>query len=81
MPATTIRFDYIGAIIAYEQGELDEAAMLELFQYLVDTGLAWALQGHYGRTAKALLDAGLIQSAPEGPDWHGALCPIDPGRS
>lgn len=53
-------YDYIGAIIAFESGELDEDATLELFQYLVNTGLAWQLQGSYGRTAKSLLDAGLI---------------------
>jgi len=47
-------------IIAYEQGELDEDETLELFQHLVDSGLAWQLQGHYGRTAAALIEAGLV---------------------
>ena len=48
-------------IIAYEQGELSEEAVLELFQALVDSGLVWALQGHYGRTAAGLIQAGLIK--------------------
>lgn len=47
-------------IIAYEQGELDEDAVIDLFQRLVDTGLAWQLQGSYGRTAARLIDAGLV---------------------
>jgi len=50
----------IDDIIAYENGLLDEDEMLDLFQRLVDSGLAWNLQGHYGRTAMALLEAGLI---------------------
>lgn len=51
----------IDAIIEYEQGELNEEATIDLFQELVSTGMAWQLQGHYGRTARALLDAGLIK--------------------
>ena len=51
----------IDKIIAYEQGELDEAGTLELFQALVDNGMAWTLQGSYGRTAMSLLEAGLIE--------------------
>jgi hypothetical protein len=51
----------IDLIIAYEQGDLDETEALELFQELVNTGEAWTLQGHYGRTAKALIEAGYIK--------------------
>jgi len=47
-------------IMAYEQGELDEDEVIELFQELVNSGLAWQLQGHYGRTAVAMIDAGLV---------------------
>ncbi len=53
--------DQIDKIIAYEQGELDEAGTLELFQALVDSGMAWTLQGSYGRTAMELLGEGLIK--------------------
>lgn len=55
-----ITFDRTSAIIAYETGELDLDGVVELFQHLVDTGLAWQLQGHYGRTAVALIEAGLV---------------------
>lgn len=52
--------DTLDRIIAYEQGELDEDEVIDLFQDLVNTGLAWQLQGHYGRTAARLYEAGLI---------------------
>ena len=52
-------------IVSYEQGELDEIDMLVLFQELVNSGLAWRLQGHYGRSATALLANGLIEPKGE----------------
>ena len=50
--------DQIDNIIAYEQGELDEEAAIDMFQALIDSGLAWQLQGSYGRTAMSLIEAG-----------------------
>ena len=32
----------------------------EAWEFLIDTGLCWKLQGWFGRTAQALLDAGVI---------------------
>lgn len=39
-----------------------EDQYLEAWQYLVDTGLAWRLQGWFGRTAAALIEQGHIQN-------------------
>ena len=52
--------DVLDQIIAYETDELDDTETIELFQFLVDSGMAWTLQGSYGRQAQALLDAGMI---------------------
>ena len=46
-------------IIAYEQSELDYDETIKLFQELINNGMAWTLQGSYGRTAQTLIDAGL----------------------
>jgi hypothetical protein len=54
--------DLTGKIIAYESGDLDDEATIELFQRLVDDGFAWRLQGHYGRTAKRLIEAGYVRA-------------------
>lgn len=52
--------ELVSDLIDYENGELDEEQTVELFQKLVDADLVWQLQGHYGRTAAALIDAGKV---------------------
>lgn len=47
-------------LIQYEQNRLTIEETKQLFQKLVDTGLAWKLQGHYGRRAEAMLEEGMI---------------------
>jgi hypothetical protein len=58
MQTTNKGYDQIGAMMSWEEGELDEEATVTLFQSLIDSGLAWSLQGCYGRQAQALIDAG-----------------------
>jgi len=57
--------DLVDKIIAYEQGEMGQEQTLQFFQELIDTGLAFTLQGHYGRTAVRLIKAGLVRPGRE----------------
>lgn len=52
--------DLLTKIMSFEEGTLDDEGIVKLFQNLVDTGLAWQLQGFYGRTACDLIAAGLV---------------------
>jgi hypothetical protein len=54
------RKDLVSLIIAYESGELSFEDTLRLFAALIKSGLAWRLQGHYGRTAADFIKAGII---------------------
>lgn len=51
--------DLVSRLIDYESGYTDsEEEVVDFFQELINTGLAWTLQGSYGRAAQALIDAG-----------------------
>lgn len=48
------------AITGLREAE-DETEVFEAWQLLVDTGIVWQLEGHVGRTAAALIQAGHIK--------------------
>ena len=50
--------DIVSRIMAYEEGDLPDTEVIRLFQELIDSGMAYQLQGHYGRTAESLIEAG-----------------------
>lgn len=60
MTDTLKRYDVVGKLLDYEEGRLEQHEVVELFQHLVDTGIAWQLQGHYGRAATTMLREGLV---------------------
>lgn len=75
---TTINYD------ALWREDATEEEQLVLFQHLVNTGEAWRLEGHVGRTASDMLEAGHIMLGPErNRDYYGTLVPsrhdVEPG--
>ena len=49
----------INDIIAYESGEMQDEDIIDFFQRLIDSVMAWSLQGSYGRMAMRLVEDGL----------------------
>lgn len=39
-----------------------EEQWIEAYQYLIDIGLCWELQGFFGQTAKSLIEAGMCHN-------------------
>lgn len=54
-------FDELGFIMDYEAGILEDDEIDAGFQHLIDNGHVWQLQGHYGRMAAYLLEAGRVR--------------------
>jgi len=50
--------DLVSKIMAWENGEMELEEEAEFFQELIDNGMAWTLQGMYGRQAARLIEAG-----------------------
>ena len=51
-------FDAVGIAEGFIEPESQDQA-IEAWQHLIDTGLAWRLQGWFGRTADALIEQGV----------------------
>lgn len=59
------KYDVTENIIKYEGGELSDDETIKLFQHLEDSGMAYSLQGHYGRTEMNLIANGLVKPNPK----------------
>jgi hypothetical protein len=60
-----MKTDIVDRLMSYEQGDMNQKETVEFFQQLIDDGLAFRLQGHYGRTAVRLFEARLVQPRKE----------------
>mgnify|MGYP001573812725 CR=1 FL=1 len=57
-----IENDMVSEIIAYEEGDMTDEEIVTFFQRLIDSGLAWTLQGSYGRQAEYLIKIGVCHA-------------------
>lgn len=56
--------DAIGIAEGFIQAESEEQ-FIEAWQYLIDTGICWQLQGWFGRTAMRLIEDGICNPPEE----------------
>jgi hypothetical protein len=57
--------DFLDQMMDYEMGLLNDYDTLKMFSGLVESGTVWSLQGHYGRTATALIEDGWLNKQGE----------------
>jgi len=57
-------FTAVGLAEGFIEAESEEQ-VIEAWQLLIDTGLAWKLQGWFGRTASHLIGEGVCQEPSE----------------
>lgn len=53
----------VGIAEGFEEPESQEQ-YIDAWQYLVDSGLAWKLQGWFGRTASQMIEDGILTHKP-----------------
>ena len=54
-------FNAVGIAEGFIECE-DENTLTKAWQHLIDTGLAWTLQGWFGRRANDLIEAGICKA-------------------
>lgn len=55
-------YDAVAAVKGFDGEEHDEETMISAWQYLIDTGAVWSLQGCFGRMAKSLIEQGVCHA-------------------
>jgi hypothetical protein len=58
------RMDIPAMLTAYDNNELGEDTTIQLFQHIVDNGVAWILGESYQVMAKRLIAMGLVSAVP-----------------
>jgi len=53
-------FEAVGICEGFIECE-DQDKQIEAWQHLIDTGMAWSLQGWFGRTASDLIEQGICK--------------------
>tara|TARA_R110000772_G_scaffold12895_2_gene38638 strand:+ start:1242 stop:1451 length:210 start_codon:yes stop_codon:yes gene_type:complete len=53
-------YDAIGLAEGFIEAESQEQ-FIEAWQFLLDTGLVWTLQGFFGRTAVSMIEEGILE--------------------
>jgi|694.fasta_scaffold42558_8 hypothetical protein len=59
------QYDLTGKILDFEMGQLSNDQAIDLFAELIKNGMAWTLQGSYGRSAMNLIESGYISEQGE----------------
>ena len=55
-------YNAVGIAEGFVEAE-SEDEVIEAWQYLIDTGMAWRLQGWFGRQANSLIEQGVCSAS------------------
>jgi hypothetical protein len=58
--------DFDAVMIAEGVEPASEKEQIEAWQHLIDSGLAWSLQGWFGRNASSLIEQGICEVTCKG---------------
>lgn len=61
---TMSNYDAVGIVEGFVEADSEEQ-IIEAWQHLIDTGMAWSLQGWFGRTAMQLMEEGICTPPKE----------------
>jgi hypothetical protein len=56
-------YEAVAAVEGFDGEDHDEETLISAWQHLIDTGMAWKLQGWFGRQAAALIEQGVCHKA------------------